>query len=112
MPEPRPPAVLPATAVRLTELVAYADGAIVSRALVQRAAASLTLFAFDAGQSLSEHTTAFDAYLQVLDGEVDLTVGGKSLVARAGETVLLPAGVPHEVTARERFKMLLSMVRS
>lgn len=112
MPEPRAPAILPATAVRLTDLIAYADGSIVSRALVQKATASLTLFAFDAGQSLSEHSTAFDAYLQVLDGEVDLTVGGKSLVAGAGETVLLPAGVPHEVNARRRFKMLLSMVRS
>ncbi len=112
MPEPRPPAILPATAVRLADLVAYAEGAVVSRALVQKAAASLTLFAFDAGQSLSEHTTALDAYLQVLDGEVDLTVGGESLVARAGETVLLPAGVPHEVSARARFKMLLTMIRS
>jgi len=72
---------------------------------------SLTLFALDAGQALSEHTTAFDAYLQVLDGEADLVVGGTGVLARAGEVALLPAGVPHEVNARVRCKMLLTMVR-
>lgn len=104
-------ALPPATALRLGNLVAYADGSIVSRAIVQEPVASLTLFAFDAGQSLSEHTTAFDAYLQVLDGEADLVVGGQAVLVRAGEITLMPAGVPHEVNARVRFKMLLTMVR-
>ncbi|HEY8730908.1 MAG TPA: cupin domain-containing protein, partial [Candidatus Limnocylindria bacterium] len=107
----KPGALPPATALRLADLVAYAEGSIVSRAIVQEPAASLTLFAFDAGQALSEHTTAFDAYLQVLDGEADLVVGGTGVLARTGEVALLPAGVPHEVNARVRFKMLLTMVR-
>lgn len=111
MPDHRPGALPPATALRLADLVAFAEGSIVSRAIVQEPAASLTIFAFDAGQALSEHTTAFDAYLQVLDGEADLVVGGKAVVARAGEVALLPEGVPHEVNARVRFKMLLTMVR-
>lgn len=111
MPDRKPGALAPATALRLADLVAYAEGSIVSRAIVQEPAASLTLFAFDAGQALSEHTTAFHAYLQVLDGEADLVVGGKAVLARAGEVTLMPAGVPHEVNARVRFKMLLTMVR-
>ena len=100
-----------ATALQLAGLVAYAEGSIVSRAITQEPAASLTLFAFDAGQALSEHTTAFDAFLQVLDGEADLVVGGAAIIARTGEVVLMPGGVPHEVNARVRFKMLLTMVR-
>ena len=107
----KPGAVPPATALPLAELVSYAEGSIVSRAILQQPAASLTLFAFDAGQALSEHTTAFNAFLQVLDGEVDLVIGAKGMVAHAGEVVLLPGGVPHEVNARVRFKMLLTMVR-
>ena len=104
-------ALPPATALKLADLVAYAEGSIVSRAIVQERAASLTIFAFDAGQALSEHTTAQDAYLQVLDGEADLVVGGQAVVARIGEVVRLPSGVPHEVNASQRFKMLLTMVR-
>ncbi len=111
MPDRKPGALPPATALRLADFVAYAEGSIVSRAIVQEPAVSLTLFAFDAGQALSEHTTAFDAYLQVLDGAADLVVGGKAVLARAGEVALLPGGVPHEVNARVRFKMLLTMVR-
>lgn len=111
MADRKPGGLAPATAFRLADLVAYAEGSIVSRAIAQQPAASVTLFAFDAGQALSEHTTAFDAYLQVLDGEAHLVVGGQAVVARAGEVVLLPASVPHEVNARVRFKMLLTMVR-
>ena len=112
MSDRRPGALTPATALNLADLVAYAEGSIVSRAIVQEKVTSLTLFAFDAGQALSEHSTASDAYLQVLDGEADLVVGGQRVVAHAGEVVLLPSGVPHEVNARQRFKMLLTMVRA
>ena len=101
----------PAQALRLGEQVGYVDGSIVSRTLAKAPGGSLTLFAFDAGQELSEHTAPFDAFVQVLDGAVELTIGGARVAARAGETVLMPAGVPHAVRATERFKMLLSMVR-
>ena len=71
----------------------------------------MTLFAFDAGQELSEHTAPFDAFVQVLDGAVELTIGGEKVVAGQGETVRMPAGIPHAVRALEAFKMILTMVR-
>jgi quercetin dioxygenase-like cupin family protein len=97
--------------VQLEGLVQYADGSIVSRALVQKPVGSLTLFAFDSGEGLNEHTAPYDAYVQILDGEAELVVGGKSIVAKRGDTVLMPANVPHLVEARQRFKMLLTMIR-
>ena len=106
-----PAALPPSVAVRLDGLLDYAPGGVVSRALVKSQAGSVTLFAFEAGEGLSEHTAPFDALVQVLDGEVDLTIGGAPLLARAGEAVLMPAGVPHALVARTRFKMLLTMVR-
>lgn len=106
-----PAALPPAAAVRLEQLLDYADGAVVSRALVKAPGGSLTLFAFEAGQELSEHTAPFDAVVQVLDGEVDLTIGGAPVTARGGEAVLMPAHVPHALRARTRFKMLLTMLR-
>lgn len=107
-----PAALPPARPVRLAELLDYAPGAVVSRALAKASGGSVTLFAFEAGQELSEHTAPFDAIVEVLDGEVDLTIGGEPVAARAGETVLMPAGVPHALRARTRFKMLLTMVRA
>ncbi|WP_242393618.1 cupin domain-containing protein [Anaeromyxobacter oryzisoli] len=104
-------AVPPARAVRLQDEVQYAPGSVVSRTISKSSGGSLTLFAFDAGEELSEHTSPFDAFVQVLDGEVELTIGGAPVVARAGELVRMPAGVPHAVKARARFKMLLSMIR-
>jgi quercetin dioxygenase-like cupin family protein len=83
----------------------------VSRTLARAPGGSLTLFAFDAGQELSEHTAPFDAFVTVLDGKVELTIGGERVAAAAGETVLMPAGVPHAVRADGPFKMLLAMVR-
>jgi len=104
-------ALSPAVPVRLEEAVAYAPGAIVSRTIAKTKGGTLTVFAFDAGQELSEHTAPFDAFVTVLDGTVELVIGGVPVVAAKGETVLMPAGVSHAVKARERFKMLLSMVR-
>lgn len=100
-----------AQALKLADLVQYADGSIVSRALVQKSVGSITLFAFDEGQALNEHTAPYDALVQVLDGKVELTIGGKPVPAQAGETVLMPGGIPHAVTAKGRFKMLLTMIR-
>jgi quercetin dioxygenase-like cupin family protein len=107
-----PAALPPAQPVRLATLLDYAPGAVVSRALAKASGGSVTLFAFEAGQELSEHTAPFDALVEVLDGEVELTIGGAPVVAREGETVLMPANVAHAVRARTRFKMLLTMVRS
>jgi quercetin dioxygenase-like cupin family protein len=104
-------ALPPAKAVRLEQEVAYAPGAVVSRTLAKTKGGTLTIFAFDAGQELSEHTAPFDAFVTVLDGEAELVIGGASVPASKGETVLMPANVPHAVKGRGPFKMLLSMVR-
>jgi len=101
----------PSEPVALDELVSYQDGSIVSRTLVKKNGGTLTLFAFDAGQSLSEHSAPFDAVVQILDGEAELVIGGEKVSAPAGRTVLMPADIPHAVHARERFKMLLVMIR-
>ena len=97
--------------VVLERELGYVPGSIVSRTIAKARGGSITLFAFDAGQELSEHTAPFDAFVQVLDGAVELTIGGERVVARTGETVRMPAGIPHAVRALEPFKMILSMVR-
>ncbi|MFZ4395818.1 MAG: cupin domain-containing protein [Kiritimatiellia bacterium] len=91
--------------------VAYAEDAIVSKTLLDKKAGTLTLFAFDAGQGLSEHTSPYDATVMVVEGMAVLTIGGQRVEARAGELVIMPANVPHDVRAETRFKMLLIMVR-
>ncbi len=106
------PSELPAgQAVLLGRELDYVRGSIVSRTLARARGGSITLFAFDAGQELSEHTAPFDAFVQVLAGAVELTIGREVVIASAGETVRMPAGIPHAVRALEPFKMLLSMVR-
>lgn len=95
----------------LGRLADYAPGSVVSRALVQSQSGSVTLFAFDAGQGLNEHTTPYDAHVIVVEGVASLTIGGKLTLACAGEIVRMPANVPHAVDAPERFKMLLLMIR-
>jgi len=106
---PEMPAAAP---VMPLELAAYQEGAVVSRTLLKRAGGTMTLFAFDEGQGLSEHTTPFDAVAQVLEGEADITIAGTPLKVATGELVLMPANQPHAVQARTRFKMLLTMLRS
>ena len=101
-----------ARAHALAALVDYAEGSIVSRTLVDKEQGTLTLFAFDEGQSLSTHTAPFDAYVNVLDGRAELTVGDKKVTAEAGQIVLMPANVPHAVRAVGRFKMMLIMIRA
>lgn len=92
-------------------LVAYAEGSVVSRTLINRDTGSLTLFAFDKGESLSEHTAPFDALIHVLDGEAEVTVGGVAHRVKAGQMILMPNRVPHAVRAVERFKMTLFLAR-
>lgn len=101
----------PAKAVRLADLVDYQPGSIVSRTITQKPVGNLTLFAFDEGQALSEHSAPYDAYVTIQDGVGELVIGGVAVEAKAGETVLMPANVPHAVNARQRFKMLLTMIR-
>jgi len=96
--------------VDLSELTGYQDGAIISRTLVRRDGGTITLFAFDAGQSFSEHTAPFDAIVQIIEGDAELIIGGKKVLARKGQTVLMPANIPHAVNAPGRFKMLLVMI--
>ena len=101
-----------AETVQLATLASYQEGSIVSRVLVGRQTGTVTLFAFDEGQGLSEHTAPFDALAHVLEGEAEITVSGKPLRTRAGEMVLMPAHQPHALKAITRFKMLLTMIRS
>jgi quercetin dioxygenase-like cupin family protein len=101
-----------AVAVGPLALTSYQDGAVVSRTLLKRGGGTVTLFAFDEGQALSEHTAPFDAVAHVLEGEADITIAGTALTVAAGEMVLMPANQTHAVTARTRFKMLLTMIRS
>jgi quercetin dioxygenase-like cupin family protein len=101
----------PAVAHRVADVVAYAPSSIVSREIVRGKTGTVTLFAFDKGQGLSEHTAPFDAFVLVLDGKARLTIGGKPVEANAGEAVFMPANVPHAVLAVDRFKMMLTMLR-
>ena len=103
--------IAPSQAHDLTALVAYGPGAVVSRTLRKSGVGTLTIFAFDAGEELSEHSAPFDAYVQVLEGELELTIGGTPVPTRAGRIVLMPANVPHAVHATERSKMLLVMFK-
>ncbi|NMC74235.1 MAG: cupin domain-containing protein [Geobacteraceae bacterium] len=99
-------------ALELKGLIAYQDGAVVSKTLVDRGIGTITLFSFDAGQGLSEHTAPFDAFVQVVDGEAEVTLSGVASPVRAGEILIMPAHQPHSLKARERFKMLLVMIRA
>ena len=97
---------------KLVDLIDYQAGSVVSRTIIEKKAGNVTLFAFDEGQGLTEHTTPFDAFVQVLDGKVEIVIGGKAVQACAGQIVLMPANIPHALKALEPFKMLLTMLRS
>jgi quercetin dioxygenase-like cupin family protein len=97
---------------RVVDLVSYQSGAVVSRIVVKRDAGNVTLFAFDAGQELSEHTAPYDALVQVLDGEAAIAIAGRPYRVQAGDMIVMPAHQPHAVKAVSRFKMLLTMIRS
>lgn len=102
----------PAGPSRVVEMVGYQDGAVVSRTVIKRPAGTVTLFAFDAGQELSEHTAPYDALVQVLEGEAEITIAGRPHHLRGGDLLVLPANQPHAVRAAARFKMMLTMIRS
>lgn len=96
----------------MTELVGYQDGSVVSRTLIDKQVGTITLFAFAEGQGLSEHTAPFDAFVQVVDGEAEITIAGESYALQAGQMIIMPANRPHALKAKKRFKMLLVMIRS
>jgi quercetin dioxygenase-like cupin family protein len=104
------PKMQEAQALDLAELAAYGEGAVVSRTLIENDAGTVTVFAFDSGQGLSEHTAPFDALVQVIDGEGEFVIAGKSSIVGNGQIILMPANVPHAVRAKKRFKMLLTML--
>ncbi len=101
----------PDGAANLITLIEVQPGGVVSRILLKRKSGNVTLFAFDTGQELSEHTAPFDALVQVLQGEAEITVAGNTTTVRAGEALLLPAGKPHAVKAPVELRMLLTMIR-
>ena len=110
---PSKPKGLPGAQVaKAAELVNYQDGAVVSREIVKRPTGSVTLFAVDEDQGLSEHTAPFDALAQVVEGEVEIMISGQPHRLQGGEMMLMPAGQPHALKALTRFKMMLTMIRS
>lgn len=100
-----------AKVVELVNLVSYEEGQVVSRTLSQGKAVTLTLFAFAQGEGISTHSTPGDAMVQVLDGAAEVTIGDEVFVLNAGESIVMPADVPHGLEARERFKMLLTLIK-
>lgn len=97
--------------LHMADLVAYNDGSVVSRQITKADAGNVTLFAFDKGQELSEHTAPFDALVHVLDGEATIKILGKAFHLKTGDAIIMPADEPHAVTALTQFKMLLTMIR-
>ncbi len=106
------PKLSPAESHNLLDLVDYAKGSIVSRTLAENESGTITLFAFDVDQGISEHTAPFDAFVQILDGQAEIVIAGKPIQAHAGQIVLMPANIPHSLKASEPFKMLLTMLRT
>ena len=97
---------------RLVDLVAYQAGSVVSRTITDKKAGTITLFSFDEGQGLSEHTAPFDALVYLLDGEAEIVISGKAFHVREGEMIIMPANQRHGLRAVKKFKMLLAMIRS
>jgi len=102
---------LEAQVAGLAELVEYQDGSVVSREIISKKTGTVTLFAFDQGQGLSEHTAPFDALVHVFDGEAEISISGRPLRVKRGEVVIMPANQPHALKAIEKFKMMLTMIR-
>lgn len=104
--------ILPGKPFNYSQSVDYQTDGIVSKRIIQQEKGNITLFAFDEGQKLSEHTAPFDAVVLVLEGNAEIVIGGNPFALEAGETIIMPANVPHAVNARQKFKMLLTMIRS
>ncbi|WP_319406766.1 cupin domain-containing protein [uncultured Desulfosarcina sp.] len=105
------PVKLEDTAFHLANFIDYSDDSVVSKTLLKKTTGNLTLFAFDAGQGLSEHTAPFDAVVYILDGQARITIGGQPLSVGEGEMLIMPANISHALHAEKRFKMLLVMIK-
>ncbi|MTI85473.1 MAG: cupin domain-containing protein [Firmicutes bacterium] len=103
---------LVAQALNLIDLVNYQEGSVVSRTLIDKKAGTVTLFAFDQGQALSEHTAPYDALVNIIDGEAEIIISGNEHKVKSGEMIIMPADEPHALRATEKFKMVLVMIRS
>ena len=97
-------------AVKLIDLLDYQEGSVVSRTVIDKGTGTVTLFAFDKGEGLSEHTAPFDALVYIIDGEAEIVISGKANHLKGGEMIIMPANDPHALKAPERFKMLLVMI--
>ncbi len=95
----------------LTNLVEYSDNGVISKRVLENSSGNITLFSFDKDQKLSEHSAPFDAFVQVLEGKVKITIGGKPNNLNSGDSIIMPANVPHAVYTKEKFKMLLTMIK-
>ena len=101
----------PGMSFKFDKAISYQVDGIVSKRIIQKDKGNITLFAFDAGQKLSEHTAPFDALVQVMQGSAEIVIGGKPNQIKAGQSIIMPANIPHAVNANERFIMLLTMIR-
>ncbi len=95
-----------------SESIDYSDGGIVSKTVLKKQTGNISLFSFDKGEALSEHTAPFDALIQVVDGKGEVIIGGKPFLLGKGECIIIPANIPHSVNAAEKFKMVLTMIKS
>lgn len=102
----------PAKIVSTAGSISYAEGSVVSKTIIKKPTGNITLFAFDKGEGLAEHSSPHEALVQVLDGEVEVTIGGTGYTVRQGECIILPANIPHALKATERFKMMLIMIKT
>jgi quercetin dioxygenase-like cupin family protein len=98
--------------IKLADFVAYQSGSVVSREVIKKEAGTVTLFAFDEGQGLSEHTAPFDALVYIIDGTVEIIISGEKYILQAGEMIIMPANEPHALKAVKKFKMMLTMIKS
>lgn len=105
------PDELKAKALNLTDLVEYQDGSVVSKQIIKKDIGTVTVFAFDKGEGLSEHTAPFDALVYINDGSAEISISGTAHTVKAGEFIVMPANEPHALQAEERFKMMLVMIR-
>ena len=98
--------------IELASFIEYSDNSVLSKTLVDKNAGTITLFSFDAGQGLSEHTAPYDAVVQIIDGEAEIIIGGTASHVKTGQIIIMPGGIPHELRAPKKFKMLLTMIRA